>query len=107
MEAMLNAWGCEVNCVDGTDSAISFAKKYRPDLVLADFRLANGDEGIRAILEIRNIYPKIPAILISGDTAPARLLEAEAAGLELIHKPIDAASFRRKLPVLLKFGDIA
>jgi CheY-like chemotaxis protein len=34
--------------------------------------------------------PGLPAVLISGDTAPERLREAHAAGLTLLHKPVSA-----------------
>jgi DNA-binding NarL/FixJ family response regulator len=34
------------------------------------------------------MHPGLPALLISGDTAPERLREASAAGLRLLHKPV-------------------
>jgi CheY-like chemotaxis protein len=36
----------------------------------------------------------VPALLITGDTEPARLREAEAACLELLHKPVHPARLR-------------
>ena len=48
------------------------------------------DNGIETIRNLRAIYPKLPAILISGDTAPDRLREANEAGIKLLHKPVAA-----------------
>lgn len=31
---------------------------------------------------------QVPALLITGDTAPARLREARASGIPLMHKPV-------------------
>ena len=34
--------------------------------------------------------PDIPAVLITGDTAPDRLREAAASGYPILHKPVSA-----------------
>ena len=64
------------------------AKLDRPDVVLADFRLRGEDNGLTAVSRLREASPGLPALLVSGDTAPARLREADAAGLRLLHKPV-------------------
>jgi DNA-binding NtrC family response regulator len=59
-----------------------------PDIVLADLRLRGEQSGIKAIRKLRQQQPGLPALLISGDTAPDRLKEARAEGLILLHKPV-------------------
>ncbi|MBU3070612.1 hybrid sensor histidine kinase/response regulator [Aestuariicella sp. G3-2] len=88
MKALLESMGCKVLLADGTLDALRQAKAERPDIVLADFRLRGEDNGILTIRSIREIYRDIPAILISGDTAPERLREAEDASIPLLHKPV-------------------
>lgn len=88
MKALLESMGCKVLLADGTLNALRQAKTERPDIVLADFRLRGEDNGILTIRSIREIYRDIPAILISGDTAPERLREAEDANIPLLHKPV-------------------
>lgn len=88
MRALLESMGCRVLLADGTLSALQHARNQRPDIILADFRLRGQDNGILTIRSIREIYPEIPAILISGDTAPERLREAEDANIPLLHKPV-------------------
>ena len=60
-----------------------------PDLIIADYRLDAGVTGKDAIDMIRGIVDKkVPAIIITGDTAPERLREAEESGFAILHKPV-------------------
>jgi CheY-like chemotaxis protein len=43
----------------------------------------------------------IPALLISGDTAPERLRDASAKGFHLLHKPVSPLRLRALLHQLL------
>jgi two-component system, sensor histidine kinase len=62
----------------------------RPNIVIADYRLGEQVTGIDAITLLREkYYPGLPAILITGDTAPERVREAELRHITLLHKPID------------------
>jgi signal transduction histidine kinase/CheY-like chemotaxis protein len=88
MKTLLESLGCRTTLVDGTTPALAAARAERPDVVLADFRLRGDDNGIAVVQSIRQIFPAMPAILLSGDTAPDRLREAEAAGIPLLHKPV-------------------
>jgi CheY-like chemotaxis protein len=48
-----------------------------PDLVISDYRLSDGQNGIEAIETLRAAFDfSIPAFLISGDTAARRVREA-------------------------------
>jgi len=62
----------------------------RPDMILADYRLQNGLTGLDAINFFNEAYKvNIPAILLTGDTAPERLIEVKRSGLKILHKPIN------------------
>ena len=88
MQAVLGGLGCEVIAVADADEACAAATGLRPDAVLADLRLRGAADGIAAVARLRAMHPGLPALLISGDTAPERLREASAAGLRLLHKPV-------------------
>src|SRR6185503_17889306 len=61
-----------------------------PDLIISDYHLANGKTGIEAIERIEAAFgASIPAVLISGDTAPERLRDARDKGYILLHKPVE------------------
>ena len=89
MKTLLEGLGCRATLVDGTTPAVAAARAERPDVVLADFRLRGSDNGIATVQSIRRLFPAMPAILLSGDTAPDRLREAEEAGIPLLHKPVE------------------
>ena len=88
MEALLESMYCKVLLAESTAEATRIAKREVPDIILADFRLRGRDNGIAAIRSVRSLYPSLPALLISGDTAPERLKEAELTGIRLLHKPV-------------------
>ena len=88
MQALLEAHGCEVAGAGDTREALLQSMRKPPDLVLCDLSLRGKEDGMAAVRALRGMLPGLPALLISGDTSPERLQEAEAAGLRLLHKPV-------------------
>lgn len=105
MQTLLLAHGCSVLLAGSIDEALEQAGRERPDLVLADLRLRHGENGIDAIGELRRRHGRLPAILISGDTAPLRLRDAHAAEVRMLHKPVSAESLRDAIAQELTTGD--
>ena len=67
-----------------------------PDLLAVDYRLPNGTSGLDVVTIVHQRWP-VPAILMTGDTAPERLTEAKRSGYRLLHKPINPDDLRRTL----------
>lgn len=91
MKMLFDEWGCEVLTASSCREALDgLGKRGRlPDLIIADFRLARRQSGIKAINTIKKkLKADIPGILITGDTAPERLQAAKKSGFTLLHKPI-------------------
>ena len=84
----LESQGCVVDTAPSTVAAVKAAEHRCPDILICDFRLTGDDNGIRTVEAVRAVCPNLPAILITGDTAPDRLREAAAANLKLMHKPV-------------------
>ncbi len=62
----------------------------RPDVVVTDFRLAAGVTGADAVRAVRQAMAvEVPALIVTGDTAPDRIVDAVATGLPVLHKPLD------------------
>jgi CheY-like chemotaxis protein/anti-sigma regulatory factor (Ser/Thr protein kinase) len=88
MRLLLEDLGCDVELADGAPEALRLARRARPDVVLCDFRLRGGDDGLATIRQLRELYPGLPAAVVTGDSGPARLRDAHAAGVRLLHKPV-------------------
>ncbi|MBB4371094.1 hypothetical protein GGD63_003891 [Bradyrhizobium sp. cir1] len=59
------------------------------DLIVADYRLGGGVTGQDAIEALcAYIGRSLPAVIVTGDTSPARIKEATASGHRILHKPI-------------------
>lgn len=97
MMTLLQGWGYEVVAAGSGEAAVSelVQRPVRPDLVISDHWLRGGETGFDVIDRMRAEYnDDIPAILISGDTGPALLADAEAAGVALLHKPTPHGKLR-------------
>jgi signal transduction histidine kinase len=108
MGGILRSWGCEVVTAESGETALAklAAQRLKPDLIISDYRLANGKTGIEAVERLRDeLGAAIPAFLISGDTAPERLREASASGYHLLHKPVAPMRLRAMLSQLVKARD--
>jgi signal transduction histidine kinase/CheY-like chemotaxis protein len=97
MTALLSSWGYQVLAVAGLQEYLPLmaSQKQVPCLVICDMRLRNGENGIETVAYVRTQYnDDLPAILITGDTAPERLQQAAQSGLVLLHKPVSPAALR-------------
>jgi signal transduction histidine kinase/ActR/RegA family two-component response regulator len=101
MRVLLEELGCRFVEACSVAEATQQAVAARPDVVLADMRLRNGESGIEAITRITEAVGRTPAVLISGDTAPDRLQEATRAGIKLLHKPVSLPTLQAELGRIL------
>jgi signal transduction histidine kinase/CheY-like chemotaxis protein len=104
MHELLAQWGCtSVEAASAQDAIAKLeAERLSPELVLADYRLTDHALGSDAIHELRQRFgSELPALLITGDTAPARLREAKQSGLHVLHKPVRPAQLRALCNYLL------
>jgi len=98
MQSLLQSWGCKCIAAATPQDALRLADGLAPDFVIADLRLQNNMTGIEAIRIVRSkLGNALPAVLISGDTAPERLREISAAGLTILHKPLKPMRLRALL----------
>lgn len=106
--ALLATHGAEVATAGDLTGALDHADLPRVDALLVDYRLPGGVTGPQAVEQISlRLGRRLPAILITGDTAPERLREAAASGLPLLHKPLDPDALLRALHQRLQGVDAA
>jgi two-component system, sensor histidine kinase len=82
--------GARVSVAADPAEALASALADRPDAALVDLRLRRGDSGLQLALRLRERWPGLVLILISGDRTPDAVRAADAAGLPVLAKPIDA-----------------
>ena len=93
---LLHSWGCLVVTAESYGAALARLAEIgrRPDLIVCDYRLSKGATGTDAIEGLRSAF-EIPALLISGD--PSSPASNGFGGYHLLHKPVDATTFRAAL----------
>jgi CheY-like chemotaxis protein len=107
---LLRSWGCRALAAATPDEVlVDLGPEERPDLIICDYRLANGQSAIAAIADLRKAFgAQVPAFLMSGDIAPERLREARESGHPLLHKPLRAMALRAMINrLLLKTASMA
>jgi two-component system, sensor histidine kinase len=105
MSNLLESWGFKVVSAGSGDEAMQHLENLpeRPALIISDYRLRENENGIHVIERLRAEYndDDLPSMLITGDTAPDRLKEAQASGLLLLHKPVSDSRLRAAIAHLL------
>ncbi|MGH6715607.1 MAG: ATP-binding response regulator [Bradyrhizobium sp.] len=97
MSTLLTGWGHQVvtagSCAEMLDHAAAFT--VTPNLIISDYRLRSHENGIDTVERLRSEFNNdIPAILMTGDTAPDRIREAMASDCFLMHKPVSNSRLR-------------
>ncbi len=98
MAALLPTWGYRVLTVGTVAEALALAAREPFDLLVADYRLPGDLSCAEAIDTLQRRRGRaVPVLVITGDTAPERLQEAQSLGLPLLHKPVQPARLRAAL----------
>ncbi|NUB14811.1 response regulator, partial [Azospirillum brasilense] len=93
LRARLEGGGYGVIAATVGDEAIRLLDEAgrRPDVILADYRLRHGKTGPEALRAIHaHCRASIPSIILTGDTAPERIVEAQRSGFAILHKPVSS-----------------
>jgi CheY-like chemotaxis protein/anti-sigma regulatory factor (Ser/Thr protein kinase) len=89
MQQLLRTWGCEGVAAESIEEALALCATFRPDVVICDYRLRELRTGAEAIALLRQqLGAGLPALLVTGDTAPDRIREARSSGVPILHKPV-------------------
>ncbi|MCW5699255.1 MAG: PAS-domain containing protein [Rhodospirillales bacterium] len=104
MRELLVGWGCEVvtaNCA--STGRHRFCETGRvPDLVIADFHIGDGPNGVEFIESIRGAHNHpTPAIIITADRSDGVMKLVQDRGLHLLQKPVKPAKLRALMSHLL------
>jgi two-component system, sensor histidine kinase len=100
---MLNRWQCSTIAAEDAETAlrILMARGRMPDAIVADYRLRNKSTGVQAIQSLQAQLGNVPAVILTGDTAPSRIQEARNSGFLILHKPLSGVQLRSTLSELM------
>jgi two-component system CheB/CheR fusion protein len=91
LEQSLSDEGYTVSSTPDGPSALSYIKSGStpPDLILTDYNLPGGMNGVEAVSEIRKIRKSdVPAIVLTGDISTRTLAHISSANVIQLNKPI-------------------
>jgi CheY-like chemotaxis protein len=100
MEALLSGWGCKVVAAATEREAGGILARLGilPDVLIADYHLDEGSDGLAAIAALRSDAGlDIPAILITADRTLEIREAATAQGVIVLNKPVKPAALRALL----------
>ena len=100
LRVLLEGWQAQVDAVDSLGAleawlALGAPAGQRPDLVLVDYRLPDGN-GLQALKRLRAQpgLAELPALMITGSTLGGHEDQAEALGFHLLTKPVTPQRLR-------------
>ena len=103
MRALLGRWGVDCRTARDATQAEMELRRGPVDLILADYHLADGVDGLHALQQLRGAFdPLPPAALITADGSSDLKQRARALGYPVLHKPVRPAALRALLTALLR-----
>ncbi|MDO9638603.1 MAG: PAS-domain containing protein [Pseudotabrizicola sp.] len=103
MGLLLEKWGLSVLDADSGEAALALIDELGilPDFFLVDHQLGDGMTGIDFIRTLRAVHGDVPTRLVTANRSPQVRAQAQAEGVTLMMKPMDARAleaFLRDLP---------
>ncbi|GLP97868.1 PAS domain-containing hybrid sensor histidine kinase/response regulator [Paraferrimonas sedimenticola] len=103
-ESLLSRWKCDVICATSlADARIKLGLKgVAPEIVLADYQLDDDENGLDAMVSIREAYgAQLPGILITANTSKRLVEEVEQLGFKYMAKMVRPAALRALMSSML------
>ena len=87
----LKSLACEIRMAESGPEAIESLHNFSCDLLITDYGMPYMD-GLRLLKIIKDKYPSLPVLVISGDAPVQKLIEAGASGF--LQKPFDITEIK-------------
>jgi two-component system CheB/CheR fusion protein len=104
IEQLLVGDGHHVACAQSGEAALEMVRKGKilPDLILADYNLPNGMDGLRTSLKLRGLlHVQTPVIILTGDISTSTLHDVAHAECTGLNKPVKPQDMARVIQQLL------
>lgn len=107
LSEVLSDWGATVIIAAGGLEALGkMGKDSIPDAIICDYRLGGDENGLGAIQMIREASGRLtmPALILTGDTAPELVKEFDKSEFAVLHKPVHPDELYGYLSEMLEVG---
>ncbi|XHS77012.1 hybrid sensor histidine kinase/response regulator [Burkholderiaceae bacterium UC74_6] len=106
LQLRLQTWGARVQAFDSgaaVEAWLLSPGATAPALVVTDMRLPHSamGNGLAVVAAVRAAFGPVPALIVTGNTAPQDMSELAASGLPVVHKPFRAAQLAGAINQLL------
>ena len=103
LRILLLSWGLDVTAAVSGDDLCTKLDAV-PDVLLTDWRLAQGETGQQVVEKLCAKYPEatIPVLVITGDISVDNLEITRLSALPALHKPVKPARLRAFLAQMLR-----
>ncbi|MGK6305594.1 ATP-binding protein [Variovorax sp. DT-64] len=88
----------------GAKAQQALADGFEPDVMVVDYRLRE-ETGLDVIARVRQQRPALPAVIVTGETAPSRFREFSTVAARVLHKPLDGDKLARTLQEVVRALD--
>ena len=109
MVRALESWGCHVQAAGDYQRAAELvsAQPDGVDLIIADYRLPNGCNGVRAAGRLRVLLGRmVPVLIVTADQGEEEMREITDQGFPTLQKPVDPDALALTVTGLLEgFAD--
>ena len=105
MTELFDSWNIDLVAAPNAEDILHWLAGLArvPDVIVSDYRLPGEDDGLEVIAQLRRHFGRdIPAIVITGDTAPDTIKRVGQAGFPVLNKPLQPAKLRALLAHLLQ-----
>ena len=103
VQSLLQSWGCQCITAESGREALESLEDFTPSLIITDFRLRHEETGKQVLQALRAyLGTPVPAIILTGDTSPQRLRDAQSTQALLLHKPVSTGQLRSAIVQLME-----
>jgi len=99
MATLLESWGVSVFDVGNEAEALALLQDIgvAPDVLLVDYHLDHGENGLDAVNAIRSRFGMVSAALLTANRSPELRKTCRAQGIGFLNKPIEPSALRKFL----------
>ncbi|HEY9547868.1 MAG TPA: ATP-binding protein, partial [Kiloniellaceae bacterium] len=103
MVRALQSWGCVVQTAGDYDAAAAAVAARPIDLIIADYRLPRGCNGVQAARRLRAMCGAcVPVLIVTADQGQQELREIAGEGFPTLQKPVNPDALRLAMADLIE-----